>query len=287
MRGTPRIPGAKERWSDYRKTITDYVAQQIEPEDRILILGAGGCDDIDVEALVRLGAEIYLADVNVEAMNEVCLEIPSPHIHILEADFIGMTTPDYQDYLNSCCCGSKALDEWWDKYYYNIVHEKISMFKDVTTMMKHDKIELFDMVLCFGLHSQLYINMLRKTWMLTDADEAVKREATRKIQNANLFIAEKFMDEINVLGKKMVLGLEYTGFAPDSNVESRILNQLNWAGTRGLYELGLSRVEGSYQMEQYLLEINQEVKMIRDRQYTLWPFSSEKTYLMVIYWLEW
>ena len=287
MRGTPRIPGAKERWSDYRKTITDYVSQQIEPEDRILILGAGGCDDIDVEALVRLGAEIYLADVNVEAMNEVCLEIPSPHIHILEADFIGMTMPDYQDYLNSCCCGSKALDEWWDKYYHNIAHEKRGMFEDIVAIMKHNKIALFDMVLCFGLHSQLYINMLRKTWMLTDANVAVKRGATRKIQNANLFIAEKFMDEINVLGKKMVLGLEYTDFVPHSDEESRILKQLSRTGSQGLGELGLSRVEGAYQMEQHLLEINRESRMIRDRQYTLWPFSPEKTYLMVIYWLEW
>lgn len=298
MRGTPRIAGADRRWQTYRKTMTDYVKQTLGAAGHLLILGAGGCDDVDVITLLQQGWEVYLADVNIGAMTEVYQMVVQKdaalagHLHLIETDFVGITEQDYRDYDIACMDGIEALKKWWNRYYERIQQLDAEtsgtwMFRDIRLKLQEVRLDAFDGIVCLGVHSQLYIGLIRNMQKLQAVSSEVQQEAVRYVQTANAWIAREFIRNIRSCGRNLILGLEYTDMIPDGGLQEDILHCLTTHGSEGLHAMNLSRVEGAVQMEQYLLEQSNLQNAIQDYQYVLWPFSEEKTYLMIIYWLVW
>lgn len=300
MRGTPRIEGARERWSKYRNTMTDYLLQLIERDTvkgsqyaqyNLLILGAGGCDDIDISYLLTQGIHIWLVDVNMKAvrsgLNEYEIDANQyDQIHIIEADLTDISESEYQSYTQACMEGKDYLAGWWKCFYHNQDNQRLKGFKQVQIAMRREGIKFFDVIVTLGLHSQLYIELIRRLHTEGIAKE-VAVYAMDCVKEANEYMAIAFYNSVREIGKHCVMGLEYTSFYPEGEDENRILDSLMRDGSNGLYALDVSRVEGACQMEQVILREHQDYNIIRDRQYVLWPFWTNKTYLMVIYWLEW
>ena len=70
LRASERLPGAYEDWSTYREALTDYLCRIIPSDSRILILGAGGCNDLDLNRLLQQGYDITLLDRECSLMEE-------------------------------------------------------------------------------------------------------------------------------------------------------------------------------------------------------------------------
>ena len=65
------IPGAWDSWKEYRNRLTALILEKaIEPEDSLLILGAGSCCDMDLNMLAEHCRKIVLLDTDSSAMRE-------------------------------------------------------------------------------------------------------------------------------------------------------------------------------------------------------------------------
>ena len=102
MQGNEQIPGADVRWKQYRSHMTEYILKDCTDTDRILILGAGGCDDIDLVAVAERTALVCLADVNREAMEAAVGKLQSvrpdlqSRIFVIETDFLPISEEEYE-----------------------------------------------------------------------------------------------------------------------------------------------------------------------------------------------
>lgn len=304
MQGNERIPGADVRWLQYRNHMTEYILEGCAEAERVLILGAGGCDDIELVAITEHAALVCLADVNRTAMESAVqrLQTIRPELRsrlwIIETDFLPISEPEYQEYDKACRQGIEALEQWWGQHDIQrhiglkqpgaggSGERSYDMLCGVRTAMEALELEAFDTVICLGLHSQLYIGLAVRTYQQKEQlHDRVRACAVDFLQNANQRMAEQFMQEVLQIGRRIVLGLEYTAIHSDSEYSSEaVIQQLMRSGTEGLYELQLPRVEGAYQMEQQIAELYERNQIqILNCQYFLWPFSEEKSYLMVLY----
>lgn len=304
MQGNEQISGADVRWKQYRNHMTEYILKDCKDTDRILILGAGGCDDIDLAAVAEHTALVCLADVNREAMEAAVGKLQSvrpdlqSRIFVIETDFLPISEEEYGEYDKACRQGIETLEQWWVQHHIQRNADRkrqdaessgewsYDMLCGVRAAMQELGQEAFDTVICLGLHSQLYVGLAVRTYQQKEAlNDGVRIRAVDLLQNANQRMAEQFMQEILQVGKRVILGLEHTAIYGDSQVSSEeISQQLMLYGGKGLCALQLPRVEGAYQIEQQIAELYRTNKIqIKDCQYFFWPFSEEKTYLMVLY----
>lgn len=67
-----RNAARRESWSDYAhhraETTARLVAAARANSDRLCVLGAGNCDDLDLAALVRAYREVHLVDIDADAL---------------------------------------------------------------------------------------------------------------------------------------------------------------------------------------------------------------------------
>lgn len=283
MRGNERVPGADKRWRDYREQITDYIAREQRQEERILILGAGACDDMDLQPFLERGATIWLADINESAMQAAMAKWPANDVHRLVWDFVQLTEDDMDAYRRALLQGRTALEVWWTQYYNRF---RVDVFLPIKQVMQEHGILQFDKVICLGFHSQLYIDIALHTMEVKEQIESdVYAEAIQHIQDANRRIAKGFMEGVQAITKELVLGMEYTTiYQEQPELLPQIIEQLEKMGSAGLHQMQLPRVEGAYQTEQELGRLVQNNKLrIVDNQFFYWPFSEEKGYLMVIF----
>lgn len=64
---------SRDRWpeyADHRERITQLLIHSAPVGGRLLVLGAGNCNDIDLSKLLNTFAEVHLADLDSEALNE-------------------------------------------------------------------------------------------------------------------------------------------------------------------------------------------------------------------------
>ncbi len=277
------MPGADKRWKDYREQITAYIAREQRQKERILILGAGACDDIDLPSFLERGATIWLADINESAMQVAMAKWPANDVHCLTWDFVQLTEEDMDAYRCALQQGQATLKCWWTQYYNQLSGD---CFLPIKQVMQEHGILQFDKVICLGFHSQLYIDLVLHTMKLRGQIESdVYAEAIQYIQDANRRIAKGFMEGVQMITKELVLGMEYTTiYQNQPELLTQIIEQLGGMGSAGLHQMQLPRVEGAYQAEQELGRWVQDNQLkITDNQYFYWPFSEEKGYLMVIF----
>lgn len=291
IRGNERINGAEERWRQYREEITEYTNQEFSPGGCVLVLGAGACDDIELETLLRRYEEVWLVDVNGETMQEAMSKIRYTNgallsgVRILETDLTGITEQDYETYETALRQGIIALYQWWEDYFKHL-QVTGGYLRDVRTAMMQAGIERMENTICLGLHSQLYMRLVLHTKeMQEQLPEEVCTAAYACIREANGKMAHLFMDELQKLSNQLMLGLEYTTIFPlEDTLEEEILQALEEAGSVGLHHLQLPRVEGALQMETEVGTFLREQRInLKDYRYFLWPFLEEKHYLMVIF----
>lgn len=286
-----RIPGAETRWQEYRNVVTNYIMEDIQTGDTVIIIGAGACDDIAVELLLEHGAEVWLADMDTEAMNAVMMRLADrlknrmKCLHCIETDLMQLPARECLCYGEACSDGIAALQTWWKRREQQW-EQGVNIYVDICNTMKEQKLASFDHVICLGVNSQLCIPLvlpLEGIWK--NKDETYRLQAVQWIREENERLAQAFLTETGSIARRMVLGLEYTTiYQTQEDWEQQICQALEEHGSAGLHALRLPRVEGAYQVEQELgRRCQQGHVQIIDHQYMLWPFSEEKTYLMVIF----
>lgn len=147
------IPNAYEEWSDYRKTLTDFIINHTKVKRSALIVGAGRCNDFDLKRLSDHFSSLTLADIDSEAICQGLKkqEISSERAYVRRADIVGLGA----DKL-------RALSEEVEILARKGKNDLTDVFLNRCESLFNERIPdplyttgQFDYVICIGVHSQL------------------------------------------------------------------------------------------------------------------------------------
>ncbi len=284
MSGNSRIDGADERWKAYRRDLTAYVMTDAEPGETVLVVGAGACDDLELERLLENDRQVFLLDCNPETLQAGTEKAGShENLHTICADVAGLTEQRLDAFQKACETGSEALTTWTVGYedafwtqrsFRHVVRETLEMYD----------LQGFDRVICMGFHSQVYMPLILAL-KTGHYPLSVRQQVKRSVEHFNQSFAEESVCVMKQYGRIVYLGYEYTTFLrEDTALREEAIERLTEQGSSGLHRMRLSRVEGAYQLEQEIGKTYERRELqIADCAYMLWPFSEEKSYLMVIF----
>ena len=70
------MPRAWDDWADYRKNWSDWIIRYCKWDSSVLIVGAGACNDYDLEHFTKFFEKIFLFDLDEDAMRGALKRIP-------------------------------------------------------------------------------------------------------------------------------------------------------------------------------------------------------------------
>jgi hypothetical protein len=95
------MPRAWEDWADYRKAWSNQILRGCEEDGSLLIVGAGACNDYDLERFLGFFHEVILLDSDLKSMEEAKKRLPEKKRDVLrlqEMDVLGIRPEDYEDF---------------------------------------------------------------------------------------------------------------------------------------------------------------------------------------------
>lgn len=283
MSGNPRIDGAEKRWETYRNDLTEYVTADAKRGEKVLIIGAGACDDLDLERLLEEDRQVFLLDCNPETLEEAVSKVQTQgNLHKICMDVAELTEAQMTAFRKACEEGSGELEKWKEAYEIRI-REKPG-FRILQEVLESYEDRKFDRIVCIGFHSQIYMPLVL-AMQGKDYPIQIRYQVQQLIEQWNRDFAEASVKAMKQYGKVLYLGYEYTTFLrEDAALREEAIERLTEQGSAGLHQMRLSRVEGAYQLEQEIGRAYEKRELqIADCAYMLWPFSEEKSYLMVIF----
>lgn len=173
------IPNAYFYWKEYRRELTDLILQEDESykgenikNRRIAVLGAGPCNDIDLERLSGYFGHIDLIDLDTESVKAGLINQGlerCPYIHIKEASLTGVSQELTERFFNRLYI--YVLEKGRTLREKDFIERSISEFMLVEKELfdsSRDFREIlpekhYDMVVASGLHSQLW-SILSYSW---------------------------------------------------------------------------------------------------------------------------
>ena len=283
MSGNPRIDGAEKRWKAYRNDLTEYVVKDAKQGEKVLVIGAGACDDLDLERLLEEDRQVFLLDCNPETLEKAVSKVKKKeNVHTICMDVAGLTEAQITAFQKACEEGSSELEKW--KEAYDLRVRENPGFRELQEILEPYEDKKFDRIICMGFHSQVYMPLIL-TLQKEHYPLSVRQQVQRIAEQLNRSFAEESLEAMKQYGGIIYLGYEYTTFLrEDAALREEAIERLSEQGSVGLHRMRLSRVEGAYQLEQELGKAYEKQELqIADCAYMLWPFSEEKSYLMVIF----
>ena len=95
------MPRAWDDWADYRKAWSDWIIRYCKWDSSILIVGAGACNDYDLEHFSKFFGKILLFDLDETSMQAAVKRVPVAHrakVELFTGDFLGITPAAYQEF---------------------------------------------------------------------------------------------------------------------------------------------------------------------------------------------
>lgn len=310
------IKDAYTRWESYREYVTEYVLEHIE-SDRMKVVGAGVSNDFDLACLAKYLNSIILLDRREQDCKEAFLKYhledkgtvvfqPSSFWNITDREFTKFETlvcrvtkqkimvQAVLDYMEQI--GMKLSEEAeYDRDFVNRDNKYGSLRRDVLT--KKEQTGNQNSTYCMiGLHSQLNIMFvqLAKAYLKENNDN-VMQAICQKVRQLNELAAESCIHWLKHSGcETFIMGFEmavaytetdkglFQSFIQqyDRETDSDKKHELETCMRKNIED---KRVEGAYQMLQTVEQCEKEkIVTLSDTQYTIWPFSEEKEYLMCL-----
>lgn len=95
------MPRAWDDWADYRRAWSDWIIAHCKWDTSILIVGAGACNDYDLEHFTKFFGKVLLLDMDEASMQEAKKRVPVARrdkIQLFTGDFLGITPQAYQEF---------------------------------------------------------------------------------------------------------------------------------------------------------------------------------------------
>lgn len=95
------MPRAWDDWADYRRDWSEWLIHHCKWDTSILIVGAGACNDYDLEHFAKFFRKIYLFDMDETFMQEALKHVSAARrakVQMMTGDLLGVTAQAYQDF---------------------------------------------------------------------------------------------------------------------------------------------------------------------------------------------
>ncbi len=95
------MPRAWDDWADYRKAWSDWIVCRCKWDTTILIVGAGACNDYNLEHFSKFFRQVILFDLDESFMKEAAARVPRARrdrITYATGDFLGIRAEAYRDF---------------------------------------------------------------------------------------------------------------------------------------------------------------------------------------------
>ena len=225
------MTNARQDWARYRERLTELVLE-MNPRS-VMIIGAGRCNDIDLERLVELTGNVTCVDVDAASMEAAVAGLPEKlrdKVELRNVSITGINEQDLESFCDSMLMSARA---WGREMTPDIFRrEMMAGLDDLKKRLVRDEAELLadsignssDLVLCAGVHSQLFstLSFFIRSLIQSLADivpgisslEPEVNEAIRGMNNQVIPVINETLHR--VAGKAVIFGNE---FIPDRPVE--------------------------------------------------------------------
>ncbi len=276
LENSTKIRDANSRWTLYREQVTEYIIEEIEIGDTVLILGAGACNDIDLSKLLPYAKKIILADRDLQGMKQAVQQyrIPKERIQLVQIDFWKISACGFEEKLKQAVT----------------IEELISFLKEETDRVTKEQLIAIqaDFVVNIGLYSQLNAILAGLFYLKRDPYGISEREKMSKMLSyMNQEAVQKVNNWMLKQYRRGIVGYEYAVFGAEEEEKQRC-KQVQFLLQTGqvelLKEIPIARVEGGWQGESDLARRYREGSIaFRSNRYFIWNFLPEKSYIMQCY----
>lgn len=264
-----RIPNAKEDWAEYRMELSDYILSETIPGTTLLIVGAGACNDFDLQKLSGHFNEITLLDFEEDDMRaavseQITDECLRKKFKYVSGSVTGISERDYRRFADSLRLAVNLYGRDTDinalsKIALTEMDRAFSCRKSSQELLKDNS---FDYILCFGVHSQIN-SMYPWIW------EAF----CNALDKSDISVHQKAREYNNILVKEL-----------NENILTASVNGVFFGLEEVRFGVG-GAVEGAFQG---ITDLNERIKsasidLISHRD-ALWPFNPDAG---IVYNMKW
>lgn len=271
-----KIKDSLKRWENYRKQVTEFILEEIEIEDKVTIVGAGECNDLDLSKLLPYVSEFTLVDKDIEALKQAVFQyqLSTKRCHLLEEDIWPISAKQFEERLRDGAKSSELM-EFLKKETKKALATPLPKLKS-------------DLTICVGVHSQLNSLLASLFYLYREPYGKSEREQISQVLSwMNAQAVKKMHNWIFEGSYRVILGYEYMTFGTtkEEKKKCKVVQQRMESGQiQEVESMNISRVEGGYQAENDLAVRYKsgEIILKKDGRF-LWNFLPEKEYLMQFY----
>ncbi len=192
LRESQSIPGAWEKWAEYRKELTDYLLRSTRAGSTVTVFGAGECNDLDLSCMLQHFGRISLYDAHMAAMQcglkRQGVEKRS-EIQLIQSDFVGISGEAYVRYAEQLLMEREIAPgnelagmQQLERLYHDAVEYSVDFGTDC-----------YDYAVVIGVDSQLN-NMAE--WLRYMIYRTEESELTQRIRQENEVLVRRFHDAV-------------------------------------------------------------------------------------------
>lgn len=244
-----KIPNAFSNWENYRNTLTSYLIAETDQLSlplsfssnmteaeylpTLAIIGAGACNDLDLEALSTHFSRITLIDYDLDAMKEALASYHlenNPVIELLPVSLNGLDDSDYQQFCEQLqvfvtTCGSSLSRKDFELYALSLLEHFYEKSRKTPVPLLPAS---YDYIWCFGVHSQLqamfsYVYRVFEVNLkdtFTNIADSCLNSFTERLKEENHYFIPRFHDAMLASAKKSVfIGCEHRRLGDDTPIE--------------------------------------------------------------------
>lgn len=287
-----RVSDTWEKWKDYRNEVTELLLQECADARKIVIVGAGSCDDIDLTKLGSRGKEIVLLDNDEQALRKAQERLRKQKNEnvLITGQVMGIDGVEAYMYREFCerlagyiRSGAGIYLSELDEFAYSLLEEYDASAKKNKEADK-GKWQEADVYICMGVCSQLqtmfaYVYHALRGYVMQMAGVEMGEADTSGVEKFEAFLKKRNEQTIGsfhdrMLGHtkyKLIVGNEYQRSLKHDTLKERMYESVLKSG---------QPIEGAYQA---IMDIRG--RNLSCKEYTAyWPFdlSCEIGYEMVI-----
>lgn len=258
------IPNAYEEWASYREQLTDFIVDHTGPHTTACIVGAGACNDFDLQRLIKHFSELRLIDRNTDAIRKgiarqnICIR----DNEIEHIDLLGITDEQYRALANQMLSViqrevtyGQPTPSQIESYFLKGIE---TAFAERQPDARMKATGIADYVICCGVHSQLMT-------MFPQMAKVYQRYVPISEQAVSDCLQQKTSEAVHNLNdtlfrwarKGVIIGLERARLEEPSRIEGawQALEDLNRRNCKVSAKASLVWDFSSSQKKSYLMDL--------------------------------
>ncbi|WP_285765919.1 hypothetical protein [Peribacillus sp. SI8-4] len=265
------------RWKQHRNQVTHLFEAVMSKEamiEKVAIIGAGNCDDLDLVYLAARCRSIYLFDIDQESMEKGIKNLPElarKKIKLVKINVTGLDTIGFDENLSSMLNrGQKATSII---HYVREIENQLSQLSEQLFAEYYDE---FDIVATSAIYTQLFYNWAMD--LLAEQADTYLENDLEQIKEGFLDLRDEIVRTLNhSLSKCIKQRGYYLTWSDMLKIEPEYGDTIN-QGINAIFTLAANVGYGAalIGLKAFMDEVDQSQLSLT---YWPWDFNADKQYL--------